>query len=81
MKAIILARVSTKEQEDGHSITLREPFKIIKDTSQLEKCPEICRSQDSFRTFLEFDWSSIDRSLLTLIPRNLNCLHKNSYIR
>ena len=25
------------------SITLREPFKIIKDTSQLEKCPGMCR--------------------------------------
>lgn len=25
------------------SVTLREPFKIIKDTSQLEKCPGMCR--------------------------------------
>ena len=41
------------------SITLREPFKIIKDTSLLEKCPGMCRSRDSFRTFKEFDWGSI----------------------
>jgi hypothetical protein len=29
------------------SATLREPFKIIKDTSLLEKCPGMCASQDS----------------------------------
>jgi hypothetical protein len=36
------------------SITLRESFKMIKDTSLAGKRPEICRSQDSFRTFKEF---------------------------
>jgi len=33
-------------------ITLREPFKIIKDTSLLEKCPGICRRTDNYRTTL-----------------------------
>jgi hypothetical protein len=48
------------------SITLREPFKMIKDTSLAGKCPGICRSQDSFRTFKEFDWGSVDHNLLAL---------------
>ena len=48
------------------SITLCELFKIIKDTSQFEKCPRMCRSQDSFRTFKEFDWGSIDQAMFAL---------------
>ena len=45
-------------------ITLREPFKIIKDTSLAGKCPGMCRSQDSFRTFKEFDWGSMKNSVI-----------------
>jgi len=60
------------------SVTLREPFKIIKDTSQLEKCPGMCRSQDSFRTFKEFDWGQIEQKLTyfnkSLSDRNLMLL-------
>jgi hypothetical protein len=48
------------------SITLREPFKMIKNTSLSGKCPGMCRSQDSFRTFKEFDWGSIDQGMLAL---------------
>ena len=29
------------------SVHLREPFKIIKDTSFLEKCPGMCTGEDS----------------------------------
>lgn len=36
-------------------IQYREPFKMIKDTPLVGKCPGMCRSQDSFRTFKEFD--------------------------
>lgn len=32
------------------SINLREPFKIIKDTSLLEKCPGICPAPERSRT-------------------------------
>jgi hypothetical protein len=34
------------------SVTLREPFKIIKDTSLLEKCPGMCPSPILHRTNL-----------------------------
>lgn len=37
------------------SATLREPFKIIKDTSQLEKCPGICPSPILHRTNLSME--------------------------
>ena len=53
-------------KEKKLSVTLREPFKMIKDASLLGKRPWICPSADGFRTFLEFDWSSIDRSLMAL---------------
>ena len=34
------------------SVTLREPFKIIKDTSLAGKCPGMCRWTDNYRTIL-----------------------------
>jgi hypothetical protein len=45
-------------------IHYREPFKMIKDTSLMEKCPGMYPSADSFRTFKDFDWSRISLPML-----------------
>lgn len=54
-------------KEKKLSVILREPFKIIKDTFLLEKCHGMCRSQDSFITFKEFDWNKISQELPTFL--------------
>jgi hypothetical protein len=53
-------------KDEKLSLTLREPFKMIQDTSLAGKCPGMCRSQDSFRTFKEFDWGQIEQKLVYL---------------
>lgn len=38
--------------------------------------PGMCRSQDSFRTFKEFDWSSIQSNLCRINPNLTKLLGK-----